>query len=75
MFHLHLGAKRPQNWPDWSLFLVLPIYPMRGHTFMTSTRRGGVRLRWTHADKGRGSAPCGLWTSTQKIRAHWELVL
>src|SRR6218665_3269261 len=25
----------------------------------------GVRLRWTHVDRGRGSSP--LWTSTQKI--------
>jgi len=35
-----------------------------GHPFMTSTRRG-VRLRWTHVDRGRGSSP--MWTSTQKI--------
>ena len=26
---------------------------------MTSTRRGGVRLRLTHADGGGESAPCG----------------
>ena len=39
----------------------------KGHPFMTSTRRGGVRLRWTHADRG-GVSP--IWTSTQKIRAH-----
>src|SRR6218665_549220 len=31
----------------------------RGHPFMTSTRRGGVRLRWTHVDGGRDPAPCG----------------
>ena len=31
---------------------------VRGHPFMTSTRRGeGVRLRWTGG--GGGSAPCG----------------
>ena len=30
----------------------------RGHPFMTSTRRGeGVRLRWTHVDRGRGVKP------------------
>jgi len=30
-------------------------HPLRGHPFMTSTRRGqGVRLRWTHVDGGRG---------------------
>src|SRR6218665_2210704 len=34
---------------------------LRGHPFMTSTRRGGegVRLRWTHVDGGGGAAPCG----------------
>src|SRR6218665_2589366 len=33
---------------------------LRGHPFMTSTRRGeGVGLRWTHVDGGRGPAPCG----------------
>ena len=40
---------------------------VRGHPFMTSTRRGeGVRLRWTHVNGGRGSSP--MWTSTQKIK-------
>src|SRR6218665_581946 len=40
--------------------------PVRGHPFMTSTRRGkGVRLRWTHVE-GKGSSP--MWTSTQKIK-------
>ena len=33
---------------------------IRGHPFMTSTRRGeGVRLRWTHVDGEGGPAPCG----------------
>jgi len=32
---------------------------VRGHPFMMSTRRGDVRLRWMHANGGRGSAPCG----------------
>src|SRR6218665_1829823 len=40
---------------------------VRGHPFMTSTRRGeGVRFRWTHVDGGGGSIP--MWTSTQKIK-------
>src|SRR6218665_1569694 len=41
-----------------SQYLMLSI---RGHPFMTSTRRGeGVGLRWTHVDGGSGSpAPCG----------------
>src|SRR6218665_100836 len=40
---------------------------IRGHPFMTSTRRGtGVMLRWTHVDGGGGSSP--MWTSTQKIK-------
>src|SRR6218665_3197225 len=57
------------------LFLVIDRipgckFPIRGHPFMTSTRRG-VRPRrgsgsggrmWT---EGRGSSP--MWTSTQKI--------
>jgi len=46
-------------------------YLIRGHPFMTSTRRGeGVRFRWTHVDGG--SSP--MWTSTQKIkiRVHWR---
>ena len=31
---------------------------LKGHPFMTSTRRGeGVRLRWTHVDGGRGVQP------------------
>ena len=38
---------------------------IRGQTFMTSTRRGGVRLRWTHVD-----GVSSMWTPTQKIRAH-----
>jgi len=47
-------------------------FPIRGHPFMTSTRRGsgsGGRM-WT----GRGSSP--MWTSTQKIkiRVHWLLL-
>ena len=42
---------------------VLPIC-LRGHPFMTSTRRGD-RLRWTHVDGG-GSNP--MWTFTQKIK-------
>jgi len=41
----------------------------RGHPFMTSTRRGGARLRWTHAD---GVGVSSMWTSIQKIRAHWR---
>ena len=42
-------------------------FMVRGHTFMTSTRRGeGVRLMWTHVDGGGGSSP--MWTSTQKIK-------
>src|SRR6218665_574805 len=45
---------------------------VRGHPFMTSTRRGeGVRLRWTHVDGGRGSSP--MWTSTQKIKIRVHL--
>src|SRR6218665_2228429 len=33
---------------------------LRGHPFMTSTRKGGgVRLRSTHVDGGGGLAPCG----------------
>ena len=33
---------------------------VRGHPFMTSTRRGeGVRLRWTHVDGGESPGPCG----------------
>jgi len=36
---------------------------LRGHPFMTSTRRWeGVRLRWTHADGG--SEVGSMWTST-----------
>ena len=32
---------------------------LKGHSFMTSTRREeGVRLRWAHVD-GRSQAPCG----------------
>src|SRR6218665_2593560 len=43
------------------------VAAVRGHPFMTSTRRGEeVRLRWTHVDGGRGSSP--MWTSTQKIK-------
>jgi len=33
-------------------------FPIRGHPFMTSIRRG-VRLRWTHVNGGGGQAPCG----------------
>src|SRR6218665_2422777 len=33
---------------------------IRGHPFMTSTRRGQrVRLQWTQVDGGGGPAPCG----------------
>src|SRR6218665_2766817 len=47
--------------------LLCALVLLRGHPFMTSTRRGeGVRLRWTHVDGGRGSSP--MWTSTQKIK-------
>ena len=39
---------------------------LRGHPFMTSTRKGrGVRLRWTHAD-GEGAVG-STWTSTEQI--------
>src|SRR6218665_3399497 len=30
---------------------------IRGHPVMTSTRKGRVRLRWTHVDGGRGVQP------------------
>src|SRR6218665_1065188 len=33
---------------------------LRGHPYMTSTRRGeGVRLKWKHVDGGRGQNPSG----------------
>ena len=40
------------------IILDQPDNFIRGHPFMTSTRRG-VRLRWTHMDGGRESSPCG----------------
>jgi len=41
-----------------------PLYYIRGHPFMTSTRKGeGVRLWWTHVDGGRGVQ----WTSTSYL--------
>jgi len=61
------------------LFLVIDRipgckFPIRGHPFMTSTRResdhgGGqaqVGCMWTDVDGGEGSSP--MWTSTQKIK-------
>src|SRR6218665_2834017 len=43
-------------------YIYVCIYNMnliRGHPFMTSTRRG-ARLRWTHVEGGRGGPfPCG----------------
>ena len=60
------------TWLLWALrsFQRFTLHYIRGHPFMTSTRRG-VRLRWTHVDGGEGSSP--MWTSTQKIkiRVHW----
>jgi len=55
---------------------MIPILALRGHPLMVSTRRRGVKLRWTHLDEGasalmEGSAPCGR-PSIQKIRAHWR---
>src|SRR6218665_1847777 len=52
---------------DFNSDLSASSRTLRGHPFMTSTRRGeGVRLRWTHVDGGRGSR--AMWTSTQKIK-------
>ena len=34
-------------------------YLLMGHPFMTSTRKGGVGLRWTLVNGDVGSAPCG----------------
>ena len=43
------------------MYKLYTVSPIRGHPFMTSTRRGeGVRLRWTHVDGARGGpAACG----------------
>jgi len=43
---------------NYILKLATTLYQLRGHPFMTSTRRG-FRLRWTHVDGG--SSP--MWTS------------
>jgi len=43
--------------------IILETYSVtvRGHPFMTSTRRGWrVRLRWTPADRGMGRVSHGL---------------
>src|SRR6218665_765663 len=62
------------------LFLVIDRipgckFPIRGHPFMTFTRRGSVHgggsgSGWMHVDgcgrRGGGSSP--MWTSTQKIK-------
>src|SRR6218665_2247065 len=43
------------------LVLAYAVRCVRGHPFMTSARRGGVRFMWK-----QGSSP--VWTSTQKIK-------
>jgi len=53
------------------VYIAIPMFT-KGHPFMPSTRRGGkgFRLIWMPAN-GRERVS-SMWTSTQKIRAHWR---
>ena len=55
----------------WKTNTMTKCIYVRGHPFMTSTRRG-VRLRWAHVDGGRwGPAPCGRPHRKLKL-VHWR---
>jgi len=43
-------------------------FSVRGHPFMTTTRRGEGQAQVDACGRGRGVS--AMWTSTQKIRTH-----